>query len=773
MLRLQKLEITNIRSVEQLTIEVDPDGTTALYGPSGVGKSGILDAFPWCLWGDTGTAGSAASMRREGSTAPAEVTATVLIGTDEVVATRRITRSEAGVESASAKLWINGIKQTNMTPAALTATITELTGLTAKTFRGAFYMAQGQLTDLMTGTPAEVQRTFEELTGLDDVTKRVQLLRDAVKVATARAEALPGDPDEVTRTAAESTEANVERDRLQQESNAAATDAAAARTAWQDANAEAKTLQQAERAAGAARDAVVAADAIVDDADRAAAAARDHLADLGVTVTGDPVEQRDAALRESAAVERDLVALTRHGVELKAAIAQESNARAAAEQARAAHEAADPDVLATAVTDAESAVDTARASHQDAVRAMHLAAAATTQREEAIATLSRAMDAAACPTCRQDVGDVAALIAEQQTILDQVRGDADTARLDAGRLDRVHLNAEARLRTARAALANVASLARVAEHAEASAMEATQLADTAAATLAQLVATHNGGTTPTGRDNIHTAALTVHNELTGILTGARAVATGWNTLADTVARATAARDRAQQARDTVVDAPDPAVVTAAEARETAARTTLDTSQALASAAAAQAQAARATAMQLDGIADDAATRWEIKREAAEHAEETRIARDILIALRRDLLAEYCATISAAATDILARLGGEHMGFVIDEAFVPQVVLPDGTHRATRQLSGGEKARAAVCAFIGFSRQLAGGGTPGMLFADEITASQDEAFRRDMLTMLRALEMPMIVVSHTADVLDVASRVIRLQRPPLGSTQLAA
>ena len=383
------------------------------------------------------------------------------------------------------------------------------------------------------------------------------------------------------------------------------------------------------------------------------------------------------------------------------------------------------------------------------------------------------MDAAACPTCRQDVGDVATLIEEQRAILDRARAEAAAAHQKETTLNRARLDTETRLRKAHEALANVDSLARVAEHAEAAASTATRHVDHAAAALAELVAAHQNSPAPTGRDQIHRAALTVHEQLTERLATARVVATAWNALADALARANAASERVEVARAAVIDAPSPTDVAAAESREATARAALDAAQARAADAAAHAQAARATAMQLDGIADDAATRWELKREAAEKAEIARIARDIGIALRRDLLAEYCATISAAATDILTRLGGEHVGFVIDETFVPQVVLPDGTTRATRQLSGGEKARAAVCAFIGFSRQLAGGGKPGMLFADEITASQDEAFRRDMLTMLRALEMPMIVVSHTADVLDIASRVIRLQRPPLGSTQLAA
>lgn len=773
MLRLKSLEITNIRSVEHMTLDVDPDGTTALYSPSGVGKSGILDALPWCLWGDTGSAGSAAALRREGSTEPAQVTATVLIGSDEVVAVRRITRSEAGVESASAKLWINGVKQSNVTPASLTRIITELTGLTAKTFRGAFYMAQGQLTELMTGTPAKVQETFEELTGLDDLTKRIQGLREECKDAAVRAEALPGDPAEVKRTADDAEEAGAESDRLQQECNRAAADAAEARTIWDAANQQAKELQRAERLARDSREAVVGAQALAADAGQAVDAARQRLHDLGEATSGDH-EPRGAVARQACTdLEHALGELTRRGTELGSAAGQESSARTAAEQARAAHAAVDPDALAAAVTVGQAEVEAARSAHQEALRAAHVADAAVAQRDEAIATLSRAMDAAACPTCRQDVGDVAALIDEQRTILDQARAEATAAHQRATALDRALLDTETRLRKAHDALANVDSLARVAEHAEAAASAATRHADQAAGALAELVATHQNAPAPAGRDEIHRAALTVHEQLTERLATARTVTTAWNALADALTRAAAAGERVEVARAAVVDAPSPTDVAAAESREANARAALDAAQARAADAAAHAQAARATAMQLDGIADDAATRWELKREAAEKAEIARIARDIGIALRRDLLAEYCATISAAATDILTRLGGEHVGFVIDETFVPQVVLPDGTTRATRQLSGGEKARAAVCAFIGFSRQLAGGGKPGMLFADEITASQDEAFRRDMLTMLRALEMPMIVVSHTADVLDIASRVIRLQRPPLGSTQLAA
>ncbi|MDH6284331.1 AAA family ATPase [Prescottella agglutinans] len=773
MLRLKSLDISNIRSVEHLTIDVDPDGTTALFGPSGVGKSGILDALPWCLWGDTGSAGSAAAMRREGSTEPAQVSATILVGGDTIVASRRITRSESGNETASAKLWINDVKQANVTPASLTRIITDLTGLTAKTFRGAFYMAQGQLTDLITGTPAKVQETFEELTGLDDLSKRIQLMRDQHKEAFVRADALPGDPAEVERTAGDAKEAALESDRLQQEANTASREESAARGAWETSRDRAKELQRAERAARASRDAVVAADAVVAETDRLIDAARSDVHAAAGEVGGDPADNRDRARQECSRIEETLSTLTQAGAELKAATIQETGARSAAEQARAAHLAVDPDELAAAVAAAATAVENARSVYEGSQHAAAVAAATVTQRTDAVDTLTRALDAACCPTCQQSLDDVSALIAD---LRDQLAAAETVAREADNAVTVKHrgvLGAETALRKAQSDLAKVDSLARVAEHAEETARSAAADRDRAAAALATIVEAAIGEPAGAGADAIRAAGLAAHGSLADQLKVARAQMASWQALVDATNRRTDAVARVDQARAAVLDAPDPGDVAAAEAAEAAARRDLDEAQRVASEAAADAQAARATAIQLDGIADDAAARWAIKRAAADTAEETRIARDVVIGLRRDLLAEYCETISASATEVLMRLGGEHIGFTIDETFVPQVVLPDGTTRATRQLSGGEKARAAVCAFIGISRQLAGGGKPGMIFADEITASQDETFRREMLTMLRSLEMPMIVVSHTADVLDISSAVIRLQRPPLGSTQLAA
>lgn len=320
---------------------------------------------------------------------------------------------------------------------------------------------------------------------------------------------------------------------------------------------------------------MVGAQSLAADARQAVDVAHQRLRDLGEATTGNHQSQGAAARKACTDLEHALGELTRRGTELKSAAGQESSARTAAEQARAAHAAVDPDALAAAVTAGQAEVEAARSAHQEALRAAHVADAAVAQRDEAITTLSHAMEAAACPTCRQDVGDVAALIDEQRTILDQARAEATAAHQRATALDRALLETETRLRKAHDALANVDSLARVAEHAAALASAATRHADHTAAALAELVATHQNAPAPAGRDEIHRAALTVHEQLTAQLATARTVATAWNALADALTRAIAAGERVEVARAAVVDAPSPTDVAAAESREANARVALD------------------------------------------------------------------------------------------------------------------------------------------------------------------------------------------------------
>ncbi|MFI9507172.1 AAA family ATPase [Nocardia sp. NPDC052566] len=770
MFRLKSLRLSNVRSVEQLELSIDPHGATALFGPSGVGKSGILDALPWCLWGDA----SATTVRRDGSTGPVEVTATIQIRETTIVATRRQTRSTAGTETTTAKLSIDGVRQPNVTAATLTRTMVELTGLTAKTFRGAFYMAQEQLTNLMVGTPATVQDTFEQLTGLDELSRTIDRMRDQCKEARIRAEALPGDPAHVQRTAIDADAARADTEDVRQHARSAAEKASQAHTVWKAADAHARRLQQRQLDARTSLEDVIAAEAVAAETDKALTTAKAAVHAAGA----DPARHPHRELRELQnwidQWERLLVELTSHGSALKAETQAAATAHAAAAATRAA-------AAGIAINSLANRSDEAERAREHAQKRLIVAEKIDTRTSDVVTRLTEARTALArlntsavcCPTCQQPLRDAAAALDAIRIQLDGAESDAaharralSTARADAARTDRTAREIREEMTTAQTQLAK-------AEQTEDNARAVDIRRHDAAASLASVVTKITGRPVPPDPDRARQAALRVHARITEELTRTRRLLAVWESVHTAAEQARTASEELSRRRAKVLPSPDAAEVVDAVATADTAHSQLESLQAAAADAAADARGAEVAAMQLADIADDAATKWARKQQEMSRAEEARIARDLLIALRRDLLAEYCDTISAAATEIMQQLGGEHLGFHIDSSFIPQVVLSDGTTRATRQLSGGEKARAAVCAFIGIGRQLAGGGPPGMIFADEITAAQDEAFRREILAMLRALETPMIVVSHTADVLDIASHVIELQRPPMGTTQIAA
>ena len=153
-----------------------------------------------------------------------------------------------------------------------------------------------------------------------------------------------------------------------------------------------------------------------------------------------------------------------------------------------------------------------------------------------------------------------------------------------------------------------------------------------------------------------------------------------------------------------------------------------------------------------------------KLAALGQADILRHAAHMLAGLRRDLLAEYTATVSEAATDLLRQIGGEHIAFHIDERFVPEVVLGDGTHRPLRTLSGGEQARAALCFCLGISAQITGGSNTGTIIADEITAAHDDDTRHAIVELLRDLGWPLLIVAHSPEIMEIANRVAWLRKP---------
>jgi DNA repair protein SbcC/Rad50 len=749
MILLTRIEITNIRSIAHGIIEPLPDGITALVGVIGTGKSTFLEAARWVLYGEVPGGLRQAEMRRHTADGDkCEAAVEFLLGGISFRAVRGLRQKATKgriTETAYAELFIDGVRQPHITPTKLTEKVVQLSGLTGRAFTGAFYIPQNRLPILAQGTPGEVQQVFEEQTGLTPLTRRVETAHRDAGQALAAAEALPGSAEAVTAA--------------QEALDIAQAEWALARRQLDTAKATAETAKDALADAEATYNVLVEQRSAAEHARLDAARAETRIAALGETIDDLGEQVRDLPDGE--------------GHDARHRLTRLRAARRAAEQTEQAMESA-----TRRVEDAHTRLDRARLQlgRLPVNLDERLAAAQEVQAraEQAVGhlrgehgRLSRAVQtlqaadprAACCPTCNQRVADLTGLLADLR--LQKERCDAESRRAveharvaaaEAGDL----ADAVRQRETARNALDQAHCDVRTAEAARSAA------GDRAKATFGALAVL------------LHA----IGDDRTKILTAAERAE-------DAAAREVSAAQYAMQARTRLIKAcleRAQVQLVLDELRARAANSPTadhinDISGALAKArenweahAARRAEAETKAEVRaeryrvLEAARDGEQELLDHKLDALGSADIFRHAAHMLAGLRRDLLAEYTATVSQAATDLLRQIGGEHTAFHIDERFVPEVVLGDGTHRPLRTLSGGEQARGALCFCLGISAQITGGSHTGTIIADEITAAHDDETRHAIIELLRDLGWPLLIVAHSPEIVEIANRVAWLSKP---------
>jgi DNA repair exonuclease SbcCD ATPase subunit len=759
MILLTRIEITNIRSIARGIIEPLPDGITALVGVIGTGKSTFLEAARWVLYGEVPGGLRQAEMRRhaaDGDKCEAAVEFT-LGGTPfrAVRGLRQKATKGRRTETAYAELFIGGVRQPQITPTKLTDKIVQLTGLTGRAFTGAFFIPQNRLPILAQGTPGEVQQVFEEQTGLTPLTRRVETAHRDAGQALAAAEARPGSTEAVTTAQAALDIAQTERSLARRQLDTATTAADTAKDALTDAEATHNLLMKQRAAAEQAR------------LDAARAETR---------VTG-----LDETIHDLEAQARNLP--SGDGQEARHRLTQLRTARRAAEHAEQAMQSATRCVedtrtrldrarqqLGRLPVDLDVRLGAAQQAQSRAEQSMGHLQGEHFRLGRAVQTLQAADPrAACCPTCNQRVADIPGLLTD--------------LRLQKARCEAGGRRAAEHARLAAAEAADLTEAVRQRETARNALDQAER--DLCSADAARSTA---GDRAKATLDALGALLHATGDDLTKLLKTAEQAEDAAVREVSAVKHALQVRTRLTKARS------DRARVQSSldELRARAAGTPTaeqltDISGALASAREDwEAHAARRAEAEtkaevlaercrvLEATRDGEQELLNRKLAALGQADILRHAAHMLAGLRRDLLVEYTATVSEAATDLLRQIGGEHTAFHIDERFVPEVVLGDGTHRPLRTLSGGEQARAALCFCLGISAQITGGSHTGTIIADEITAAHDDDTRHAIVELLRDLGWPLLIVAHSPEIMEIANRVAWLRKPDeAGGTQVVS
>lgn len=749
----QRVQIRNIRSVEALDLQFHPDGVTAIIGPTGAGKSTVMAVMAWVLYGEsrTGALVQAEARRDFGVAAgdPCEGIVYFTVDGNPYTARRSLSRSRKGKETAAAQMWvghdITADDLPNITPTTLSTAVKDLTGLSGRAFAGAFYMPQNQLESLAVGTPTEVQDLFEEQTGLTGLTRKVDLAGQSARDAAKTADMLPGSQLDAQTAAGDAAEADTETARLAAAAAAAQTRAEALSRQAAAAQDQLDGLTTAAEHARATQDAVTAADAVLHQAQDDSAAA----VDAAQVIAGQGFPDLAAADAADQAAQDKLAEITQTGMQLRRAQSDVTQAHT--------------ELGAAPLVDLAAA----EASTQQAVVAADQAAAAVPPRQavpvrveaeisrldKALAALRAAAGDPQCPTCRQPLIDPSGLLAEMGQDRAELAAELITSRQQVQ-------EAEIAARAARTAADGARRAEQGAARGAHRRSEAQRRLNQAESALAELLPD-----TVTTAEQVAAALLADHEKTTNHGRAARKAAEAHRAAGTAAARVGAARHRASAAQTAAaaVDFPDPQQIADARQQLTDRRTVFERARGVADVARRDEHSARTATAVLRQIADQRGQEWDRKAATLADAERATQVHLLLRAYREELLGEYTATVSDAATAILAQMGGEHIGFEVGPNFEPKVILTDGTARPTRVLSGGEKARAGLCFRLGIAEQITAGRQPGMLLTDEPTAAHDKDTRQAVMAALRSLGKPIVLISHAEEAADIADLVIRLDK----------
>lgn len=200
---LKKVIIENIRSHEYLEFEPASIGVTAISGENGAGKSTIVDAFSWSLFGTRLHGLRNKNYIREGVDAKektVQVTSYIRVGNTDFMIKRKITSNEGACEckvfSYNEEI---GDWEFESGPAVTHAEsfIRSILNIDEKGFLSSVFIQQKQVDQIVSASPTERGQVIEKLIGVSAITESTKLAREESRALQRAADIIqPGSLDD-------------------------------------------------------------------------------------------------------------------------------------------------------------------------------------------------------------------------------------------------------------------------------------------------------------------------------------------------------------------------------------------------------------------------------------------------------------------------------------------------------------------------------------------------------------------------------------------------
>lgn len=176
---LKSIELRNIRAHEYFLFEPALEGITAISGDNGAGKSTVVDAFAWSLYGTRPSGVKNRNLIKDGidpKDKTVSVKAIIIVGGIEYVIERKIINTQGTVEC---NVWGKHPGKKEFTQVAgpsvshVEKFIKNELGMNEKGFLTSVFIQQKQVDQIVSATPKERGVVIEELTGISSITQAI------------------------------------------------------------------------------------------------------------------------------------------------------------------------------------------------------------------------------------------------------------------------------------------------------------------------------------------------------------------------------------------------------------------------------------------------------------------------------------------------------------------------------------------------------------------------------------------------------------------------
>jgi len=176
---LRELRLKNYRRFKDTYLSDFPESIIAILGRNGIGKSTILEAVSWVLFGSTAFRTDKADVKRQGA-APedsCEVDMVFSLRGKDYEILREI-KGKNNIVRASAWVYENGMKKVVAnSERGVSEYCQNILGMDWQTFQASFFSQQKDLDAFSQQTPAERQRIIRRLLGIDRIDMAITAIR--------------------------------------------------------------------------------------------------------------------------------------------------------------------------------------------------------------------------------------------------------------------------------------------------------------------------------------------------------------------------------------------------------------------------------------------------------------------------------------------------------------------------------------------------------------------------------------------------------------------